>query len=118
MRTGKVFALTWEDVDFENRTIRINKTVYCKIKDNEGLGTTKTVGSSRIIYMCDTLYEILSKFKKYQDINRRFYKSKYKSYYLEQVKNRYGKLIEYKIIEENNKKNNVKMIFVKRDGHI
>lgn len=54
MRTGEVFALTWEDVDFKNRTIRINKTVYCKIKDNEGrwfLGTTKTVGSSRIIYM-------------------------------------------------------------------
>ena len=59
MRTGEVFALAWEDVDFENRTIRINKTVYCKIKDNEGrwfLGTTKTVGSSRIIYICVILY--------------------------------------------------------------
>ena len=119
MRTGEVFALTWEDVDFENRTIRINKTVYCKIKDNEGrwfLGTTKTVSSSRIIYMCDTLYEILSKIKKYQDINRRFYKSKYKYYYLEQVKNKYGKLIEYKIIEGNNKKKNIEMVFVKKDG--
>ena len=111
MRTGEVFALTWEDVDFENRTIRINKTVYCKIKDNEGrwfLGTTKTVDSSRIIYMGDTLYKILSKFKKYQDINRRFYKSKYKY--------KYGKLIEYKIIEGNNKKKNVEMVFVKKDG--
>lgn len=59
MRTGEVFALTWENVDFENRTIRINKTVYCKIKDNEGrcfLGTTKTVGSSRIIYIYMILY--------------------------------------------------------------
>ncbi len=117
MRTGEVFALTWENVDFENRTIRINKTVYCKIKDNEGrcfLGTTKTVGSSRIIYIYDTLYEILSKFKKCQDINRRFYKSKYKYYYLKQTKNKYGKLIEYKIIEGNNKKKNVKMVFVKK----
>ena len=113
MRTGEVFALTCEDVDFENKTIRINKAVYCKIKDNEGrwfLGTTKTVGSSRIIYMCDTLYEILSKFKKYQDINRRFYKSKYKYYYLEQVK-KYRKLIEWK-----NKKENIEMFFVKKGG--
>lgn len=66
--------------------------------------------------MCDTLYEILSKFKKYQDINRRIYKSKYKYYYLEQVKNKYGKLIEYKIIKGKNKKKNVEMIFVKKDG--
>lgn len=119
MRTGEVFALTWKDVDFENRTIRVNKTVYCKIKDNKGrwfLGTTKTEGSSRIIYMSDTLYKILLKFKEYQNINRKLYKSKYKYYYLEQVKNKYGKLIEYKIIEGKNKNNKVEMIFVKKDG--
>ena len=98
MRTGEVFALTWDDVDFEKRTIRVNKTVYCKIKDNKGrwfLGTTKTEGSSRIIYMSDTLYRSLSKFKEYQNINRKLYKSKYKYYYLEQVKNKYGKLNVY-----------------------
>lgn len=119
MRTGEVFALTWKDVDFENRTIRVNKTVYCKIKDNKGrwfLGTTKTDGSSRIIYMSDTLYKILSKFKEYKNINRKLYKSKYKYYYLEKVKNKYGKLIEYKIIEGKNKNNKVEMIFVKKDG--
>lgn len=98
MRTGEVFALTWDDVDFEKRTIRVNKTVYCKIKDNKGrwfLGTTKTEGSSRIIYMSDTLYRSLSKFKEYQNINRKLYKSKCKYYYLEQVKNKYGKLNVY-----------------------
>lgn len=67
--------------------------------------------------MCDILYKILSKFKKYQDINRGFYKSKYKYYHLEQVKNKYGKLIEYKIIEGNNKKN-IEMVFVKKMGRI
>lgn len=36
MRTGKVFALTWNDIDFENRIIKISKTVYSKTKDNEG----------------------------------------------------------------------------------
>ena len=119
MITGEVFALTWDDVDFENRTIRVNKTVYCKIKDNKGrwfLGTTKTDGSSRIIYMSDTLYKFLLKFKEYQNINRKLYKSKYKYYYLEQVKNKYGKLIEYKIIEGKNKNDKVEMVFVKKDG--
>lgn len=119
MKTGEVFALTWDDVDFENRTIRVNKTVYWKIKNNKGrwfLGTTKTDGSSRIIYMSDTLYKILSKFKEDQNINRKLYKSKYKYYYLEQVKNKYGKLIEYKIIEGKNKNDKVEMVFVKKDG--
>jgi len=27
MRTGEVFALTWNDIDFKNRIIKINKTV-------------------------------------------------------------------------------------------
>ena len=119
MKTGEVFALTWDDVDFENRTLRVNKTVYWKIKNNKGrwfLGTTKTDGSSRIIYMSDTLYKILSKFKEDQNINRKLYKSKYKYYYLEQVKNKYGKLIEYKIIEGKNKNDKVEMVFVKKDG--
>ena len=50
MRTGEVFALTWDDIDLKNRIIKINKTVYCKKKDNKGrwfLGATKTTGSYR-----------------------------------------------------------------------
>lgn len=33
MRTGEVFALTWDDIDLENRIIKINKTVYAKDKE-------------------------------------------------------------------------------------
>ena len=36
MRTGEVFALTWNDIDLQNRLIRINKTVYSKLKDEKG----------------------------------------------------------------------------------
>lgn len=56
MRTGEVFALTWEDIDLENRVIKINKTVYCKNKDDKGrwfLGTTKTLGSCRNVFISD-----------------------------------------------------------------
>lgn len=91
MKTGEVFALTWDDVDFENRTIRVNKTVYWKIKNNKGrwfLGTTKTDGSSRIIYMSDTLYSFLLKYKELQNNYKKEYDKNYKHYILEEVKNK------------------------------
>ena len=53
MRTGEVFALSWDDIDFDNRIIKISKTVYAKDKEERGrwyLGTTKTSGSQREVY--------------------------------------------------------------------
>ena len=35
MRTGEVFALTWDDIDLDNRIIKVNKTVYAKDKKRE-----------------------------------------------------------------------------------
>ena len=69
MRTGEVFALTWDDIDLENRIIKINKTVYAKDKEENGrwyLGTAKTIDSHREIYICDTLYSFLLKYKELQ----------------------------------------------------
>ena len=93
MRTGEVFALTWDDIDLENRTIKINKTVYAKNKDSIGrwyIGTTKTEGSEREVYICDNS--------------------------LKEIKNKYGKVVEYVIIESKSKKDRVEMVFTKRDG--
>ena len=55
---------------FYNRIIKISKTVYAKDKEEKGrwyLGTTKTVGSQRDVYICDSLYKILVNYKKSQD---------------------------------------------------
>ncbi len=98
MRTGEVFALTWNDIDLENKIIKINKTVYSKIKDDEGrwfLGTTKTKGSCREVFICDTLYKILSNYKEKQKLLKKKYGRKYKKYELEPIKNKYGKINEY-----------------------
>lgn len=119
MRTGEVFALTWDDIDLENRVIKINKTVYAKDKEEKGrwyLGTTKTVESQREVYICDTLYSVLSDYKELQSKNKIQYGNKYKKYVLEEVKNKYGKLVEYKIIESNSKHNRVAMVFTRKDG--
>ena len=119
MRTGEVFALTWDDIDLENRIIKINKTVYAKDNEKKGrwyLGTTKTVGSCREVYICDTLYLVLFNYQKLQNKYRKEYGKKYKQYVLEEVRNKYGKLIEYKVVENNSKRNRVKMAFTKKDG--
>lgn len=119
MRTGKVFALTWDDIDLDNRIIKINKTVYAKDKEEKGrwyLGTTKTVGSQREVYICNTLYKILLDYKKIKDDYKKQYSKNYKKYVLEEVKNKYGKLVEYKIVESNSRHNKVDMVFTRKDG--
>lgn len=119
MRTGEVFALTWDDIDFEKRIIKISKTVYAKDKEEKGrwyLGTTKTVGSQREVYICDTLYKTLLDYKKIQDNYKKQYSKNYKRYILEEVKNKYGKLVEYKIVESNSRHNKVDMVFTRKDG--
>ena len=119
MRTGEVFALTWEDIDLENRVIKISKTAYAKDKEEKGrwyLGTTKTVGSQRELYICDSLYNILLDYKNAQDNYKKQCGKNYKKYILEEVKNKYGKLVEYKIVENNSRRNKADMVFTRKDG--
>lgn len=88
MRTGEVFALTWNDIDLDNRIIKISKTVYAKDKEEKGrwyLGTTKTIGSQREVYICDILYKILLDYKKIKDNYKKQYGKNYKRYTLEEV---------------------------------
>ena len=119
MRTGEVFALTWDDIDLENRTIKITKTVYAKDKSKEErwyIGSTKTEGSQREVYICDTLYSILFDYKEQQDRNKKEFGKKYKYYSLKEIKNKYGKVVEYVIVESKSKKDRVEMVFTKRNG--
>ena len=119
MRTGEVFALTWNDIDLDNRIIKISKTVYAKDKEEKGrwyLGTTKTIGSQRDVYICDTLYNILLDYKNTQDNYKKQYSKNYKKYILEEVENNYGKLVEYRILESNSRHNKIDMVFTRKDG--
>ena len=119
MRTGEVFALTWNDIDLDNRIIKISKTVYAKDKEENGrwyLGTTKTIGSIREVYICDTLYSVLSDYKNLQVKYKKEYGKNYKQYILKEVKNKYGKLVEYKVIESQSRNNKIQMVFIRKDG--
>jgi integrase len=119
MRTGEVFALTWNDIDLNNRIIKVNKTAYAKEKSENGrwyLGTTKTLGSNREIYICDTLYSVLIVYKNIQNNYKKQSSKNYKRYVLKEVKNKYGKLVEYKVLEGNYKTNKIQMVFTRNDG--
>ena len=119
MRTGEVFALSWNDIDLDNRIIKVTKTVYAKDRSEIGrwyIGTTKTEGSYREVYICDTLYSILFKYKKEQNRNKKEYGKIFKNYTLERINNKYGKLVEYVIIESKSKRNRVNMVFTRKTG--
>ena len=50
-------------------------------------------------YICNTLLKILEGYKQRQTINKKRCGTDYYSHYLEEVKNKYGKITEYRIIE-------------------
>ncbi len=102
MRTGEVCALTWDNIDLEKRIISIEHNVYSKVKDEKGkwfLDTTKTINGVRKVYVCDTLLVALKNYKKKQENFKKLYDKTYHYYHLEEVKNKYGKTIEYRIVE-------------------
>ena len=77
MRIGELTALTWNDVDFEKKTIRINKTTstvknrgqYNTTKKKVDIVTTpKTPNSNRYIPMNETTTNVLLELKRRQDL--------------------------------------------------
>lgn len=122
MRTGEVCALTWDNIDFEKRVINVSHNVYSKVKDDKGrwfLGSTKTINSIRSIYICDTLLIALKNFKNKQDNFKKIYGRNYHNYHLEEVKNKYGKITEYRIVETTRESKSIKqlnLVFTKNDG--
>lgn len=76
LRLGEVAALEWGDVDFENKTLRINKNVVeVKSKDTGKYillkqDSTKTDSSTRIIPLSNSAIECLKKLKEINGDNK------------------------------------------------
>jgi len=77
MRVGEALALTWRDVDFEKKSIRVKKALN-RVKDRSKpltedgkyqyktiIKTPKTEASERTIYLCSQALEILNFLKEY-----------------------------------------------------
>jgi len=73
LRIGEALAITWEDIDFQNKTLRINKSVYCtKDPDDPSAKITpiitypKTKAGIRTVPLIASMIELLKQVKKNQ----------------------------------------------------
>lgn len=67
IRLGELLALTWDDIDFDKRLLRINKTVYTITKNGKNeayVDKPKTKQSNRIIPLPKQVISVLKKNKK------------------------------------------------------
>ena len=69
-RRGEIVGLTWNDIDFNKKTMRINKSVQYTKELGIFEKDTKTQSSDRIIYISDKTISILKKYKNQQQRNK------------------------------------------------
>ena len=60
----------------------------------------KTISGIRDVHICNTLLYALKNYKKKQSEYKKTFKNQYKTYHKEEVKNEYGKVVEYRIVED------------------
>lgn len=62
MRVGELLALTWNDIDINKKTIRINKT-YQRVNKKDLITSPKTQGSKRTIKITSKLLNMILDYK-------------------------------------------------------
>ena len=122
LRTGEVYALTWNDIDFDNDLIYVRHSVgYIENKDIFGrmyYGPVKTPNGERVIPLLPTLKSQLLKYKCSQDEMKTILGNKYKHYHLVEIKSSGKKSERYRIVlsKEDNNEDQVDFIVTREDG--
>jgi integrase len=135
LRVSEVFGLTWDNIDFEKKTLTVNKNIikknqFGKIKkytptkghssETWFYGTCKNPQSRRTISIGDTLIKALKEYKKEQEEYKKYYKDEYLKHYEKKVLNEYTKREEIKIVDAEAELDvnlpEAKLIFVKPNG--
>ena len=134
LRVSEVFALTWEDIDFENKTLTVNKNVLKKNQSGAThgrhisgkattvwyFGTCKTKSSYRKIKIGDTLLNALKEYKEGQERDKIEYGDLYMKHYTKETSNYYNHKPETKIINAFSELQvalpEVHLVFVKHNG--
>ncbi|WP_312372971.1 tyrosine-type recombinase/integrase [Lachnoclostridium sp.] len=138
LRVSEVFGLTWDCIDFEKRTITVNK-ISKKIekegKVSEGkrkrgtrgkastrwyFGDCKTSSSYRTIEIGDTLINALSEFKTYQEKNEKEYGDLYTKIFVKdeitETNRRVKRLIQLQQLDFDIPLKRIFPIFIKENG--
>lgn len=134
LRVSEVFGLTWDDIDFENKTLTVNKNIVEKNQNGSThgrhlsgkattiwyFGTCKTKSSYRTIDIGDTLIKALKDFKEEQEKHKIEYGDSYMKHYAKEVINQYTNKPETKIINAYAELDvalpEVDLVFVKKNG--
>jgi integrase len=78
MRSGEVCALKWSDIDFEERTVRITKTLFADNNYNHyQIMTPKTKSSIRTIQVDQFIIDMLSEYKRKQNLIKMKHRHEY-----------------------------------------
>lgn len=84
LRAGESTGLTWQDIDFKKKTIKIDKQLIGAKKGNRwSFGSPKTYNSKRTISFGDTLLLALKCEYEKQQANRKLYNGFYKEYVMQ-----------------------------------
>lgn len=76
LRRGELCGLRWQDLDFEQHTVTIDAT-RTQAGKQEIIKGTKTASSTRILYLPDTLEQMLRKEKEHQEECQAKYQNAY-----------------------------------------
>ena len=67
MRRSEIVGLTWNNIDFINKTITIEKTLSYLKGEGQKIASTKNESSNRTIYVNDCILELINKLEKKSD---------------------------------------------------
>lgn len=113
LRVSEVFGLTWDCIDFEKKTLTVNKNIIKKNKNGKPkkyvvskghsveswfYGSCKTPTSNRTISIGDTLVKALKEYKKEQEEHKKFYGDNYLKHYEKECLNEYTQRKEIKLV--------------------
>lgn len=87
MRIGEAFAVTWDNVDFNNKTITIDKQLQWNEDTKMWYITPPKYNSIRTIDIDSELLQLLQKTKEHQDKARVYYDDLYTQLYLDENQN-------------------------------
>lgn len=79
-RRGEILGLTWDNVDFENKTITFEKQLIQKVGLPLQLAPLKTSSSKRTVLMTQKLISALKVQQSYQSTQKEFYQSLYQNH--------------------------------------
>ena len=111
LRIGEAYALTWDDIDFENKTLSVNKQVQWQSNGNNSgywYFSAPKYDSNRIIQIDDAFLKILKNEKETQERKAKAYLDTEYTFYYEEKGTR--------IISTNDKGKKINFVCKREDG--